>query len=206
MTIHSKITGQFKQPHGLLGHVAGFIMASRGSNRARNLWTVDLLDLDPSHHVLELGCGPGLSLKACASKLMTGCAIGVDHSKVMITQAQKRLSEEIQANKVALYHGSFDRIESLDIQFDRIFSVNVIQFLPDMNVFFTCVYNHLTEGGMCATTYQPRHKNPKRNDALRMAENVTKSMKDVGFKVLRTEELFLKPVPAISVIGQRRHS
>lgn len=37
---------QFGNPHGLVGRLAGRIMASRSSNIERNRWAVDLLDLE----------------------------------------------------------------------------------------------------------------------------------------------------------------
>jgi hypothetical protein len=36
MMLREVIVGQFKEPHGVLGHVAGWMMARRDSNRARN--------------------------------------------------------------------------------------------------------------------------------------------------------------------------
>ncbi len=50
---------QFKRPSGTLGWLAGFIMASRPSNKKRNRWTLDFLDIQPTDHIFELGCGPG---------------------------------------------------------------------------------------------------------------------------------------------------
>ena len=203
MSLRSRIVAQFRQPHGLLGHVAGTIMAVRGSNRMRNLWTVDLLELQPDHRVLEIGCGPGVSLEACAAKIKDGRILGIDHSDVMIRQASKRLPQEVESGKVMLVHGDLDQIKRFDDEFDRIFSVNVVQFLPDMKDAFGQIYHQLKNGGIAATTYQPRQKNPTREDALNMADRISGVMKDIGFANIRIEELSLKPVPAICVLGQR---
>lgn len=56
--LRRRIVSQFHRPHGLVGRLAGFVMAHRPSNRQRNLWTVGLLEIAPSHRVLELGSGP----------------------------------------------------------------------------------------------------------------------------------------------------
>ncbi len=56
------LVSQFGNPRGLVGRLAGEFMARRPSNRARNLWTVDLLELRPHHRVLEIGYGPGFAI------------------------------------------------------------------------------------------------------------------------------------------------
>ncbi len=43
MSLKQNIVVQFKQPHGLVGQFAGFIMANRPSNIERNKWTLDPL-------------------------------------------------------------------------------------------------------------------------------------------------------------------
>ncbi len=54
MSLQKKLIAQFHHPKGFLGIIAGRIMANRESNLARNRWTVDLLNLQPDDHVLEL--------------------------------------------------------------------------------------------------------------------------------------------------------
>ena len=60
------LVGQFGRPTSAWGHVAGWIMAHRVSNRRRNRWTVDLLDLRPGERVLEIGFGPDSADPAAA--------------------------------------------------------------------------------------------------------------------------------------------
>ena len=48
MALRETIVGQFKRPHGMLGRLAGWIMASRPSNIRRNLWTVEMLGVRPT--------------------------------------------------------------------------------------------------------------------------------------------------------------
>jgi hypothetical protein len=60
---------QFHHPTGAVGHVAGWIMGRRSSNVARNRWAVQLLDVQPTDRVIELGCGPGVAIAALASDI-----------------------------------------------------------------------------------------------------------------------------------------
>jgi hypothetical protein len=56
------LAGQFHRPHGVGGHLAGWVMAHRCSNRRRNRWVVSLLDVQPAGRVLEIGFGPGIAI------------------------------------------------------------------------------------------------------------------------------------------------
>ena len=69
--------GQFRKPTGFLGWVAGWIMAHRASNTTRNRWTVDLLNIKETDHVLEIGFGPGLSIASAARLARQGVVVGM---------------------------------------------------------------------------------------------------------------------------------
>jgi cyclopropane fatty-acyl-phospholipid synthase-like methyltransferase len=204
MSLRSIVVRQFKRPHGLLGRLAGFIMANRLSNRERNLWTVGLLALEPNYRVLEIGCGPGFALKACAAKLPEGCVVGIDHSETMVSQARRRLALDIKSGRADVRLSSLSDVASETDTYDRVYSLNVVQFFPDMEEGFRQIHRCLVRHGMVATTYQPRSKNPTRDDALEIATRIEMVMKAVGFTGMERHELPLEPVPAICVIGRKQ--
>jgi SAM-dependent methyltransferase len=68
-TIWAGVVRQFGKPTGTWGALAGFVMSRRQSNRQRNDWTLDLLDIRPSDRVLELGFGPGLGIRGAAGRV-----------------------------------------------------------------------------------------------------------------------------------------
>src|SRR5262245_45128209 len=136
MSIRDRVVGQFKKPSAPFGHIVGWIMAARGSNRGRSRWTVDLLHIDPDDRVLELGCGPGVALEQVARLLLSGTVLGIDHSPVMVKQATRRNREAIAARRVFLRTGTIEDVRAADGPFTKIFSVNVIQFVPDQVAFF----------------------------------------------------------------------
>lgn len=203
MSVRERVVAQFRHPSGLLGHAAGWVMQSRGSNRERSLWTVGLLAIQPDDQVLELGCGPGVALEAVAARLATGTAVGLDQSAVMIAQAAKRNRAAIAAGRVRLIHAEIAAASIPMATFTKIMSVNVVQFIADKPALFRRLSDALLPGGTIATTYQPRHKNPTRADALAMAEAIKDALASAGFGALRVEELALKPVPAVCVLGER---
>lgn len=201
MDLRNGIVAQFQYPNGMLGRIAGWVMAHRRSNRARNRWTVDLLNIQPQDHILEFGCGPGLGLQACLAQATGGVVLGLDHSRTMLHQAEVRNRMAVLDGRLHLRFGSLDELSGLHERFDKIFSVNVIQFFDDKFSVFKTLHAHLNPNGIAATTYMPRGRNPSRAKALILAEEVKQYMEQIGFVRIRMEELPLKPVPAVCILG-----
>ena len=202
MNLRKIIVAQFGNPHGLLGRLAGWIMANRPSNRERNSWTVDLLELRPADRVLEIGCGPGLALEGCLAQATEGAVVGLDHSQTMLDQARTRNAVADRQGRLELRLESFDELPASASAFDKIYSCNVVQFLPDRAAAFDKMFGLLKPRGIAATTYMPRNKNPSRDDAVKLAAEVEGIMQASGFANIHIEELPLEPVPALCVVGE----
>jgi cyclopropane fatty-acyl-phospholipid synthase-like methyltransferase len=203
VSLGAKFVAQFRKPEGWLGAFAGWIMAARGSNRERNRWTVDLLEIGPDEHVLEFGCGPGLALAEAAQRATRGRVVGIDHSSVMIGQARARLRKLGLEARVELHLAGEEALAALPGPFDKILSVNLVQFVADKPALFQSFHRLLAPGGRTATTYMPRHRGATAADARGMAEELAGLMRAAGFAEVRIEELPLKPVPAVCVLGNR---
>jgi len=176
-------------------------MAMRPSNRARNRWTVELLDLQPGDRLLEIGFGPGLAIAAALSRQPELKLTGIDHSAVMLRQASKRNAAAIAAGVVQLHQGSPADLEFPPGSFDKIFSVNVAQFWTDPVAEFTRLRALLRPGGMLVTTYMPRNRNATDEEAERKAVTFGNQLRKAGFKDIVVNRLPLKPVGAIGVIA-----
>jgi ubiquinone/menaquinone biosynthesis C-methylase UbiE len=199
----SAVYKQFERPDGMAGALAGAIMAHRRSNKARNAWTVALLDLKPSDRVLEIGYGPGLSLMDAARVASTGEVVGLDHSNVMLRQAARRNKHAIASGRVTLLLGELSALKSLKPGFDKAFSVNVAMFWRDRAQALRIIGDVLAPGGLLATTHQPRHAGSTAADADRFADAFSRALADAGFTHIRVERLLLKPVPAVCILSTR---
>ncbi|MCB1909585.1 MAG: class I SAM-dependent methyltransferase [Rhodocyclaceae bacterium] len=206
MTLRSIVVGQFRRPHGLLGSLAGLVMARRPSNLERNAWTVGLMAAQPWHRILEIGCGPGVALEAAAAIVSGGQAVGIDHSETMVRQARRRLAAQIASGSAVVRPGSLGELAGQAAGYDRVFSVNVVQFLPDLEEAFEQIHGCLADQGIAATTFQPRSRNPTRDEALDMAQRIAMAMRQAGFSGIARHELTLDPAPAICVTGIRHHT
>jgi hypothetical protein len=95
--------------------------------------------------------------------------------------------------------GGLEVLSTRERPFDRVFSVNLVQFFPDKPQAYRDIFGVLGPGGIMATTYEPRHKNPTQEDGLQMAREVEDAMNHAGFEGIHTEELSLMPVPVVCV-------
>ncbi|MGB7844284.1 MAG: methyltransferase domain-containing protein [Candidatus Acidiferrum sp.] len=202
VSLYDRVVQQCKKPSGLFGRFVGWILATRPSNVRRNAWTVRLLEIQPGQNVLEIGCGPGVGLKDVLGAGATH-VLGADHSQTMLDQSAKRNAAALGQGRLELRLGSLESLPPFDHLFDRLFSVNIIQFIADRPAAFRALFAVTAPGGLVATTYQPRGRNPTRVDALRMAEEIARHAQAAGFVDVRTEELPLEPAPAICVLGRR---
>jgi len=203
VSLKSRIVAQFRQPTGVPGALAGRFMAVRPSNRIRNAKTVELLRLRPDSRVLEIGCGPGLALSACASIVTSGRLVGLDHSDVMVRQARHRLRTRNAGNPVELVTGGLDKLADWPESFDRVFSLNVIQFQSDRNGFFRAVSDALVPGGFCLTTYQPRLNADGPGSSRRMIGSIETALGASGFENIARIEILGGTAPAICVTGRK---
>ena len=201
MSLRQNIVGQFKQPHGSLGQIAGFIMARRPSNIERNQWTLDLLDLRSDDRILEIGFGPGIAIETASQIATKGMIVGIDHSQTMLHQARKRNAAAIGEGRVQLHLGSVSELPPSDQLFDKIFSANVVQFWTEPVSVFKSLHQRLAPGGTIATTYMPRHSGATSADSHRKADEVVTFLQEAGFSRVDVKERPLKPVSVICVLA-----
>lgn len=201
--INRYLVGQFSRPYGLLGAVAGRIMSKRGSNVDRNLWLVDLLDLDADCRVLEVGPGPGVALEATTAVVSAGTVVGLDHSEVMLRQAARRNRTAIADGRLALVRGEAQALPTLLGRFDRIYSMNVWQFWSDQERVIAGLAAQLSPGGRLAIGFQPRHKGATSADADAAGRCLSDQFAEAGLVDIDRHNLDLQPTPVTAVIGRR---
>jgi trans-aconitate methyltransferase len=204
--ISSRLVAQFRRPTGVLGRLAGWIMATRQSNRARNAWLVNKARIADAATILELGCGPGLALAYCLNASPHCRVTGIDHSEVMLKQAAHRNAAGLRDGRLTLRALDLRNVGLLGTQFDRIISANVLQFLgrDERREILDRLRPLLADGGMLATLYQPRHRGAMASDAEALAAGLAADMRSAGYCDVVTATLALAPVPAVCIKGSVR--
>ena len=195
------LVGQFHRPHGLGGRAAGWVMAHRGSNRERNLWAAELLDVQPEDRVLELGFGPGIAIEAMARRATRGVVVGVDHSEVMVRQATRRSAAAVRAGRVDLRLGNAEDLPAFDAPFDKILAVNSLMFWEDPVARLEELRDLLRPGGRIAIAHQPRGPGSTDETTACAARELAAHFAAAGFSDARVETLPLKPVAVVCVLG-----
>jgi ubiquinone/menaquinone biosynthesis C-methylase UbiE len=194
------IVGQFGHPRGAAGHVVGWVMANRPSNRRRNGWAAALLDVQPGEKVLEIGFGPGLAVAELSRRAgASGHVHGVDHSEVMLRHATRRNAAAIEAGRLTLSLGSAEDLP-LDGPFDAVLSVNSLGFWSEPAERLAELRRLLRPGGRIAIASQPRTPGATRKTSLDAAERITGLLRTAGFTQARTEILDLDP-PVVCVLA-----
>lgn len=200
--LSARVVHQFRQPTGNVGRLAGWIMATRPSNRLRNTRTLDLLELSTCDSVLEIGYGPGIAIELASRRVRTGRVVGIDHSAIMYAQARRRNARAIAAGVVRLHIGDVTELDSRLQRFDKVYSVNVVQFWPDPARVFATLRQLLNPGGTIATTFMPRVGNSKARQAQAKAAALTMLMHELDFRQVDTHWLTSDPAPAFCLVAK----
>jgi SAM-dependent methyltransferase len=200
--LRSRIHSQFGHPAGVLGGLAGVVMASRSGNRQRNAWTVRQLDIQPTDRVLEIGFGPGLAIRDVAERATAGSVVGVDHSEVMRRQAGRRNRGSVAAGRVTLVSGGVaDLIGAYPGTFDKAFAVNVFMFWSDPAAILRQAGRLLAPGARIALTMQPRGRAVTDDDSDRAGERMAEALRAAGYADVDIRILPLEPASAACALA-----
>jgi len=178
-------------------------MASRASNRNRNVWVVSLLDIAPTDRVLEIGFGPGVAIREIASRAVDGVVCGVDHSEVMLRQARRRNADAVRAGRVDLRLGTADRLPEFDDRFDKILAVNSMGFWNDPDRCLESLRTILRPDGRIAIASQPRCPGATTETSAEAGDDIARRLLHAGFDVVERETLPLDP-PVVCVLATTR--
>jgi SAM-dependent methyltransferase len=207
MTVRSRILSQFGHPRGPLGALAGVVMARRESNRRRNAWTVEQLDIAPTDRVLEIGYGPGLAVAHAVAAASDGRVVGVDRSEVMRRQAARRNQRAVAAGRVTLLvGGAEDLLPDHEGGFDKAYAVNVAMFWPDQVATLRLIGRLLAPGGTIALTQQPRGSGVTEEHTRLAGERLADALRGAGFTEVEVRVLPLTPVSVVCALGHGPHS
>lgn len=190
------ITNQFKNPTGVLGKIAGKIMAYE--NEELYEWTFDQLSITPNDTLLEVGFGPGEGMHMLFEKYPTIQIDGVDPSEEMVKNASKRNQEQLNRNQLRLFNGTVLGIPN-PMVYDKIFSVNSYPLWENQEACIQKIHSLLKENGKLTITVQPRQEEATEEQAHAFAEEIREVLTNTGFKSIKVQTKPLKPCLSINV-------
>lgn len=151
--VERSINRQAAAPRGLFGRFLGLLwgLEHRKVNRA----TLELLAIEPTHRVLEVGCGPGAALEGAAERALSGEVVGVDVSEAMVAAARRRNREAVANGRVSVRRIDGMKVDAEPASFDRIFSVHCLYFWKDPEHMLSQLFEALRPGGRLVLAFRP---------------------------------------------------
>lgn len=122
----------------------------------------ELLSLQETDRVLEIGFGTGKLIAEMAGVVKKGRIEGIDFSGTMVAIAEKRNEKYIAEGRVALRQGDFEKIDYEDTSYDKICSANTIYFWPHPDRCIKKISKILRPGGKSILAFEDKAQLEKR--------------------------------------------
>jgi ubiquinone/menaquinone biosynthesis C-methylase UbiE len=198
---------QAAHPKGFFGRRMGRMMADL--NRDENDWTLSLLDIQPSDTVLEVGFGPGEALRTAASMVSQGHIVGVEISRTMISMARRLNESAIREGRVEILHGDVSSQRFADDTFDKIYAINVLYFLSDVDSTLWELHRVMKPGGRIAFAFGDKKELVKEKFAqtgvfaLYTGEEIVELLLHAGFVQAQYQTLNTKAGLAVCAVAEK---
>ena len=199
---------QYRSPSGMMGWLAGERMVRQ--HGPETAWTINLLEVQPTDTVLEVGFGAGQAIKLAAEKASDGRVMGIDLSGVMVRVATRRNAQAVKAGRVALAQGNLTALPFEEQHFDKIMTIHTFYFWSEPAQPLSELYRVLKPGGRLVITLSTGKINargevevwPPLQSALE--EQVMPGLQREGFQVVRLERgPNSRQYTSVAVIGEK---
>jgi ubiquinone/menaquinone biosynthesis C-methylase UbiE len=117
-------------------------------------WGAEVLKIEPSDTILEIGCGTGIFVEQIGRKLISGKIVAVDKSASMIEMARKRNKALLEKSVVRFIVSDFIKAEFDNLEFNKVVAFNVNVFWKNPSKELKMVKKHLKSAGQLYVFYQ----------------------------------------------------
>lgn len=155
-----------REPKGLFSKWVARYMEKNHHNI--NQWTIQLLNIQENDRILEIGTGRGMTLSKVAEKLDRGKVYGIDASRHMVKYAKRKHKRLVEQEKAVITLGKAEQLPFEDRSFNKLFTVQTIYYLPDIEQVMKEVYRVLQVDGEVFLSFQKQElmKEQKRSQSL----------------------------------------
>jgi SAM-dependent methyltransferase len=148
----------------------------------RIVWAVETLNIKPSDHLLEIGCGRGIAASLICERLGRGRLTAIDRSKTMIAAARKQNRAHLDSGKVRFEVVALADAELGRQAFSKILAINVNLFWMDPSKELAVIRKLLRPNGALYLVYEP----PARASQLaKLASSLIPNLERGGLMIRR---------------------
>jgi len=160
-------------------------------------WAVDVLDVQPSDQVLEIGCGPGHAAELICAKLVKGKLMAIDRSESGVDRTKRRNQRFVDAGRLTVRQIDLATLRVPVKRLDKVFAFNV-------NLFWVracadevaLLHERISPGGGVWLFFESTH----RERVPQIVEGASSALQGGGFRVSIVEN---KDPAVIGIVGRR---
>ena len=184
MAISRLVANQLGNPTGIFSKLATLVWNRR--NAALNDTAFELLALQPTDRVLEIGFGGGYLLKRMAARVTDGWLAGVDISPAMVANGEKRYETAIRSGRLELKSGAAESIPYPDQNFTKACSINSIFYWRDIKQGLREIWRVLEQDGKIVLCFTDKRSLEKKGFAKEIklfdGNDIELLLKEIGFQ------------------------
>jgi cyclopropane fatty-acyl-phospholipid synthase-like methyltransferase len=147
---------------------------------ARLVAAVDALDPQPSHRVLEVGCGAGVAVSLVCERLVDGHMVAIDRSPAMIRATERRNRAHVRSGRLRVETVALSDANFGDERFDRVLAVRVGGLVRQPGDDLAVLRRHLAPDGVVALFAD----GPTPDASATAQQEVLENLRRHGFQVV----------------------
>ncbi len=160
-------------------------------------WAVDVMDIQPSDHVLEIGCGPGYGAELICEQLETGKVFAIDRSESGVDRTKRRCARFVESGRLTVRQIDLATLRVPVKRLTKVFAFNVNLFWVRSCVEeIALLHERVLPGGAVYFFYEASRPELVPN----IVRKTSAALQEGGFRVSVVDQ---KAPPVVGIIGRR---
>jgi trans-aconitate methyltransferase len=160
-------------------------------------WAVELMDIQTSDQILEIGCGPGAGAELICGKLESGKLFAIDRSESGVDRTKRRNHRYVDAGRLVVRQIDLATLRVPVKRLNKVFAFNVNLFwVRACEDEVALLHERVVPGGAVFLFYEANRPELVPNIVKKASDNLVKG----GFRVSVVEQ---KAPAVVGIIGRR---
>ena len=160
-------------------------------------WAVDVMDVQPGDHVLEIGCGPGAGAELICQRLETGKLFAIDRSESGVDRTKRRCAQYVESGRLTVRQIDLATLRVPVKRLNKVFAFNVNLFwVRECAEEVALLHERVVPGGAVYLFYEAKEPRLVPN----MVKKGSAALQAGGFRVSVVEQ---KAPAVVGLIGRR---